>query len=210
MKKFVACMMALLLTMMMCGSAMASSVEYLNREDLFDFKPGSEYQATDLFEAFKEVVPGDVIDEYITVRNSSNGQIRIWLQCKYDSYVTTENKDFLSRLTLSVEASDQKIFEAPADQKAQLSGPVLLGTFRERGEIELKVTLHVPGDLGNEYMGQVGIIPWTFIVEEIPQDDTPDTGDWFQIEYWFAAAAGLMLVISMLLIVQRKRKAAAH
>ena len=197
----------ILVLFLLTGSALASSVTYVNRTELFDFKPGSVYEVTDLFENFKGVLPGDVLEEEITVSNSSKGQVRIWMQCKYDSYVETAAKDFLSQLKLTVESGDKTIFEAAADQKAQLSAPVLLGTFKKNGQVNLKVTLEVPAELGSEYMGQIGIVPWTFLVEEIPEDDTPDTGDWFESYIWISIAAVLAAAILMLLIVQRKRRA---
>ncbi len=208
MKKFSICL-ALLMALMMCGSAMASSVTYVDRNELFDFKPGSVYEVTDLFENFKDVMPGDVLEEIVTVRNGSKGQVRIWMQCKYDSYVETNAKDFLDQLTLTVEAADKTIFEAAASQKAQLSGPVLLGTFRRNGQTELKVTLEVPIELGNEYMGQIGVVPWTFLIEEIPEDDTPETGDWFEAGVWAGAAVLLALAIVFLLAILRRRNAEA-
>ena len=197
----------LLMLFLLSGAALASSATYVDRNELFDFKPGSIYHITDMFENFKGVLPGDVLEEHIAVRNSSDTPMRIWLQCKYDSFVTTSAKDFLDQLKLTVEASDKTIFEAQANEKAQLSEPLLLGTFKKQGEVELLVTLEVPADLGNEYMGQVGYVPWTVLIEEVPVDDTPDTGDWFRMEIWTGVAAVLAAAIFMLLVVQRKRRA---
>ena len=61
--------------------------------------------------------------------------------------------------------------------------------------------------MGNEYMGCVGIVPWTFVVEEIPEDNTPDTGDWFQTSVWIGIAAVLAAAILMLLLAQQKLRA---
>ena len=206
MKKNLICLLALLMLLMTGTSALASSVTYVDRKELFDFKPGSEYQVTDLFENFKGVMPGDVLTEEITVKNSNKNKIRIYMQCKYDAYVETDAKDFLDQLKLTVEASDKTIFEAAADEKAQLSKPVLLGTFKQKGEVDLTVTLEVPIELGNEYMNQIGVVPWTFLIEEIPDDDTPDTGDWFQTGMWVGIAAVIVAAIFLLLIVQKKRR----
>ena len=213
MKKFITCMTALLLVLLLSGSALAetvenrdSSVTYVDRTELFDFKPGSEYEVTDLFENFKNVMPGDVLEEYVTVQNSNKEKIRIWMQCKYDSYVETDARDFLAQLKLTVETSDETIFEAAADQKAQLSGPVLLGTFKKNGKVELKVTLEVPITLGNEYMNQIGVVPWTFLIEEIPEDDTPETGDWFEVGLWIGAAVILTAAIAWIIIILYKRR----
>ena len=206
MRKFVVSMAAFLIVLMVGMTALASSVTYIDRKELFEFKPGSEYQVTDLFENFKGVLPGDVLTEEIEVSNASKGKIRIFMQCKYDSYVETDAKDFLDKLTLKVVAKDDTIFEAAASEKAQLSEPVLLGTFKQKGKTTLTVSLEVPIELGNEYMNQIGVIPWTFIVEEIPDEDTPETGDWFRSGVWAAIAAAIAAVIIVLIFVQKKRR----
>lgn len=204
MTKFSICI-ALLLAALLCGSALASEAEYVDREKLFDFRPGSEYDATDLFENFKGVLPGDVLEEKITVKNSSDGQVRIYLQCRQDAYVTTDAQDFLSQLALTVKSGDTEIFEAAADEKDGLAKKKLLGTFKKNGSVELTVTLEVPTDLGSEYMGQIGVVPWTFAVEEIPEDETPETGDWFRMGIWAGAAALIVAAIIVLIIAQRRR-----
>lgn len=208
MRRTIICLAAILMALMLCSSALASSVTYIDRDKLFEFKPGSEYEVTDLFENFKGVMPGDVLGEEITISNASKGKIRIWMQCKYDSYVETNMKDFLDKLTLKVETSDETIFEAAASEKAQLSEPVLLGTFKQKGKVKLNVTLEVPIELGNDYMNQIGVVPWTFLVEEIPDDDdTPETGDWFQTGVWVGIALAILAAIIILLVIQKKRRA---
>jgi len=208
-RKFPALLLAAVLVIVMGGSALASGVTYVNRTELFDFKPGSMYHVTDLFENFKNVMPGDVLEQKIIVQNSSEERVRIWLQCKYDAWTMTEAGDFLDKLKLTVISGNNKIFEAAAGEKAQLTKPKLLGTFKEGGKVELTVRLEVPIELGNEYMGQIGIVPWTFSVEEVPDDDTPDTGDWFEIGIWAGTAVLLTLAIVILLIIQRKKRVEA-
>lgn len=207
MRRTIICLAAILMALMLCSSALASSVTYIDRDELFEFKPGSEYEVTDLFENFKGVMPGDVLTEEITVKNSNKKKVRIYMQCKYDAYVETDAKDFLDQLRLTVESGDKTIFEAAADEKAQLSKPVLLGTFKQKGKVNLTVTLEVPIELGNEYMNQIGVVPWTFKIEEVPDDDTPDTGDWFQTGVWVAIAAVILAAIFLLILIQRKRRA---
>ena len=62
--------------------------------------------------------------------------------------------------------------------------------------------------MGNEYMGAMGIVPWTFVAEEIPVEDTPQTGDWFQLGGWLAAAALIAAAIAAVLVLQRRRRQA--
>jgi len=195
---------------LLCSTALADAgVSYQNATELFEFKPGSSYEATDLFENFKGVLPGDKLTQKIVVKNSSALDVRIWLQQSPETSVKTDEKDFLSQLRLTVKDGEKVLFNAQASESAQLKEPVLLGLFErwERSKIELTVTLEVPHDLGNEYMGQVGVVPWTFVVEEIPDAESPHTGDWYQSGAWLALAGTLAAAIVVVLLLMRRRKA---
>jgi len=66
----------LLTAAVVCGisltaQAAASSVIYEGGADKFVFTPGSGYTATDLFDSFKDVMPGDKVTETITIKNNS-------------------------------------------------------------------------------------------------------------------------------------------
>lgn len=207
MKKMTICL-ALLMALLMTGSAMAAaSVTYEGGAENFVFLPGSEYTDTDMFENFKNVLPGDVLTQIIPVQNTSGKQVRIYMRAEP---VSEADRDFLSQLKLHVECRATDIFDAAASETAQLTENTLLGVFNNNGSTQLYVTLTVPADLGNEYMGKVGIVPWTFLVEEVPVDDTPDTGDWFQMGVWASIAAVLAAAIVVVLIAQRKRQTAEN
>lgn len=201
MKKLVSFLMILLL---LSGSALAaSSVTYEGGAEKFVFLPGSSYSESDLFENFKDVLPGDVLTQKITVKNDTKGKVRIYMRAESKGM---EDRDFLSQLSMTVECRDKEIFDAAPSETAQLTKNTLLGTFKSKGSTELTVTLTVPADMGNEYMGRVGVVPWTFLVEEIPDDDTPHTGDWFQTGLWVGIAALLAATIIVLVIAQKKRR----
>lgn len=201
MKKWIAVFVMIFL---LTGSALAaSSVSYEGGAEKFVFLPGSEYTDSDLFENFKGVLPGDVIEQKITVKNDTDGQVRIYMRAETDGM---QDRDFLSRLSMTVDCRDKEIFDAAPSETAQLTENTLLGTFKSKGSTELSVKLTVPATMGNEYMGREGVVPWTFLVEEIPGDDTPDTGDWFRKKVWIGVAAALAAMLA-LLIVQRKRSA---
>ena len=204
MKKTISIFVALLLVLAMCGSAMAAaSVRFVGGAEKFVFLPGSEASDSDLFENFKGVVPGDVLKQKITVKNNSSMQVRIYMKAEPVSDI---HKDFLSQLAMTVDCKNKEIFDAAPSETAQLTNKTLLGTFKKAGSTELTVTLTVPVDLGNEYMGSIGIVPWTFIVEEVPEDKTPHTGDWFQSEVWLGMIGLLAVAIAVLIVVQRRRR----
>lgn len=205
MKKIISICLALLLAAALCGSAMAAAaVTYEGGAEKFVFIPGSEYSDSDLFENFKNVLPGDELTQTITVRNDKDMQVRIYLRAEP---VNQASEAFLRQLTLTVTCKDKEIFDAAASETAQLTRATLLGTFRKNGSTDLTVTLSVPAELGNEYMSAIGFVPWTFIAEEIPDDETPHTGDWFQLGWWLLAAAIIVVAIAVVLWAQKRRKA---
>ena len=200
MKKATICLALLLVACLLGGSALAAaSVSYEGGAEKFVFLPGS-----DLFESFKNVLPGDELTQTITVRNDKDMQVRIYLRAEP---VNQASEEFLRQLTLTVTCKDKEIFDAAASETAQLTKATLLGTFRKNGSTDLTVTLSVPADMGNEYMSAIGVVPWTFIAEEIPDDETPHTGDWFQLGWWLLAAAIIVVAIAVVLWAQKRRKA---
>ena len=201
MKKRSICL-ALLMAVLLCGSALAASVSYEGGAEKFVFLPGSSLSASDLFEDFKDVLPGDVLTQTIRVQNDSASSVRIYMRA---DPVSAADADFLNQLHLSVTAGEKEIFDVQAGEQGGLANNTLLGTFKKSGGTDLTVTLEVPAELGNEYMDRLGTVPWTFLAEEVTADDTPETGDWFRPAVWIAAAAVLAGCIVLLLIRRRKK-----
>lgn len=197
----------LLALMLMCAGAQAASlVRYEGGAEKFVFLPGTAYSENDLFDNYKMVMPGDVLTQRITIRNTSGKPVRIYLRAEK---VDAQYEDFLSRLNLQVSAKDGQIFDAAASETGQLTENTLLGTFRKGGSTDLVLTLTVPYDLGNEFMYTMGVVPWTFLVEELPEDpDTPQTGDAFDLGTWLLAAGMILAAIGYVLWKMKRQRAA--
>lgn len=205
MKKVFLILLALLLLVGM-GAQAASLVRYEGGAEKFVFLPGTAYSENDLFDNYKMVMPGDVLTQRITIRNTSGKPVRIYLRAEK---VDELYEDFLSRINLQVAAKDGQIFDAAASETGQLTENTLLGTFRKGGVTDLVLTLTVPYDLGNEYMCTMGVVPWTFLVEEVPEDpDTPQTGDAFDLATWLLAAAMILAAIGWVLWKMKRQRAA--
>ncbi len=204
MKKILSILLALLVLTVGVAQA-APQVRYEGGAEEFIFLPGSAFSDSDLFEGFKGVMPGDVISQRITIRNTSDKEVRIFLRA---DPVEEKHRDFLSRMNLQVSTRDGQIFDAATSETGQLTENTLLGTFKQGGNTELMLTLTVPYDLGNDFMATMGIVPWVFLAEEVPVDDTPHTGDDFELSTWLLAAAMILAAIAFVVIRMKRERAA--
>lgn len=172
-----------------------SAITFNGASQGFDFQPGSEYTATDLFDNFKDVMPGDVLTETITFKNAAEDCdfVHLYMRAAVhdetanaltysEAYENTDGKDqadvagqrdetvatmseFLSQLSMKVYNGSELIYSASPDEMGGLQNNVLLGTFRTGDTAVLTVELNVPADLGNEFANRVGEVDWVFHAE---------------------------------------------
>ncbi len=171
-----------------------STVTYKGKDN-WVFNPGSGYTSSDLFDGFKNVMPGDVRAEKIDIKNEANScdYIKVYLQAvphdengnplTYDEdFEEADGKasasdaerdetiatmaDFLSQLSMQVSNGEEIIYEASPDELGGLKEPVFLASLRRGTSVSLDVELQVPIEMGNEYAYRVGEVDWKFLIEE--------------------------------------------
>ena len=210
-KRFLAILMVLALCLSIAPAAFAdASVSYKGSADKFVFTPGSEYSPTDLFENFKDVMPGDTLTQQIEGKNDVKNDVKIKLYMRALG-ADANSEGFLNQMDLTVKAADgSELFAAPAGETAQLTDWVCLGTFYSGAKTTLDVTLNVPIEMGNDYANQIGTLDWEFAVEELPVEPTdpvgPKTGDDTPVALYAAICAVCAGAVVFLFATRKKKE----
>ena len=210
-KRFLAILMVLALCLSIAPAAFAdASVSYKGSADKFVFTPGSEYSPTDLFENFKDVMPGDTLIQQIEVKNDVKNDVKIKLYMRALG-ADANSEGFLNQMDLTVKAAEgSELFAAPAGETAQLTDWVCLGTFYSGAKTTLDVTLNVPIEMGNDYANQIGTLDWEFAVEELPVEPTdpvgPKTGDDTPVALYAAICAVCAGAVVFLFATRKKKE----
>lgn len=236
MKKAFRIGLALMLALALCAGAAAfaadSTITYKGEAQGFGFAPGSEYTATDLFDGFKNAMPGDTLTETVTFTNDAADcdYVKLYMRARaHDesnplSPKVNENEDlatmndFLSQLSMTVYNGTTLIYDDTPDREGDLADNVLLGTFRRGETATLRVVLEVPIELDNTYADRVGEVDWVFLVEALddpvptatptarPDGTKPSkTGDEAMPLVWLGIAVAACGGVAVLLTARKKR-----
>ena len=215
MKKIIALLFTfvLLLSSTVTVFAADGKVTYSGNAGNFVFEPGSDHSLTDLFPNFKGVMPGDTLTQKITVKNDADNKVKVKIYIR-SLGAHEDSKEFLSQLGLKVKKSSDNdmayMFDAAANETAQLTDWVYLGMLYSGGEVNLDVTLDVPTSLDNEYQSKIGYLDWEFMIEEFPVEpgdpQAPQTGDNSNMGLWFALMISSLAMLIILLFWRKKDK----
>ena len=205
-------LLAAMLLSFSVNAAADGNVTYDGNAKEFIFIPGSEYSPSDLFTDFKGLMPGDSVTQKITVDNSieNDFKIRVYLR---SLGAEQGSEELLSELKLTVKQDgNSELFNGTADETAQLTEWVCLGTVCPGGKIDLDVTLDVPMTLENRFRDAVGFLNWQFHVEELPvspdNPKPPQTGDDYNLLFWWLLL-GLSAAVIVILFAIQKRKSSS-
>ncbi|MDD4376882.1 MAG: sortase B protein-sorting domain-containing protein [Eubacteriales bacterium] len=140
-----------------------SKVTYKGNAEKFVFIPID----TDLFQNFKNVMPGDSLVQKINIENQLSAYYNVNIYLRAEA-INKDHERFLKSLSLKVlDGNGSCISEGTADLQAGLLNNVLLGSFPSGSSKEISVQLGVPTSMGNEFKNQVGLINWIFTAEEV-------------------------------------------
>lgn len=206
-------MLAVLLSSTVTVFAADGKVTYSGNAGNFVFEPGSEHSLTDLFPNFKGVMPGDTLTQKITVKNDADNKVKVKIYMR-SLGAHEDSVEFLSQLGLKVAKSEENemayMFDAAANETAQLERWVFLGTLYSGGEVNLDLSLNVPVELPNEFQNKIGYLDWEFMIEEFPIEEgdpkPPQTGDNSNMGLWFTIMICSLIMMIILLVWRKKDK----
>lgn len=142
-------------------------VIYEGQAERFVFIP----ESTDLFRNFKNVYPGDSINQSIQINNNSDKTVSVYLRAET---VDKEYCDFLDKINLCVSTADGRIIsDSKASVQGGLKNNVLIGTFDSGDNTSLYVKLNADRFMDNSCQNRTGEVRWIFSVTEA--DDGSET-----------------------------------
>lgn len=212
---FIVCIAAVLL---MCLSVSAFAVEndvvWCGRDKGFNVNSASEYTATDLFDNFKGVMPGDKLSDMITVTNAAEGcdYIKVYLRAESidDSHKDALSmEEFLSKLTMRVYNGEILIFESSPDKTGSLTENTFLAKLSKGESTDIHVELDVPISLDNAYADRLGEVDWVFGVEEYEGDSLIQTGQLNWPVPVLACVGAMFLLVGIVMLLKKRKDGCA-
>ncbi len=191
-----------------------SKVTYLGSAGDFVFAPESSYSPNDLFENFKDVMPGDELVQKITVRNDAQKNVKVKLYVR-SLGADEASREFVSKLnfTLSKSASNEMpyMFSGDSAFTADNDGWIYLGTLYSGGTVDLDLKLNVPAELDNRFANNIGKVTWQFKAEELPVESSdptppPKTGDYSMLPKAAAFITGAIAVCVIFVVLKSRKK----
>lgn len=143
-----------------------------NAED-FVFLDGSK----DLFDNFKNIMPGETRQQNITLKNDDHRELRFYLSADVLNSLDTDTSG-LSIYNISITNNGEVFYDGTLDDLAALSAgrmsdDTLLATLQKGEETKVTMVLEVDGDsMDNTYQNRDGLIQFNFSVEELDDEST--------------------------------------
>lgn len=137
----------------------------------------------DLFDNFKNMMPGDQLSQNIDVKSEASGRYDIYLYARdcelykdaeADGGIHLETKEKETSLLQYVTVTDAEGNVLDLVNAGVGTAGVKLGRFSKGDEIQLTVKVELPIELDNKYQDAEAHIDWIFYAEEYVE---PDPGD---------------------------------
>lgn len=158
------------------SKALAHTVEYRGEAE------GIVAVPEDFFADFGNLLPGDVKEDKVIIRNTTRDNINIYFKTDIskDTNISKESEDILKLINLQISLKDSKgeriIYQGNLEAKTLSSQYILLGSYEKNFDGEFKFKIEVPKELKNSYSLAENEVKWIFYVEKLEDNKTNDDG----------------------------------
>lgn len=185
----------------------------------------------DLFLNFKNVMPGDTVEQEIEIKNENNDKVNIYLyalQVDESGYTSAEQKEIADELmklmqieltSIDKDGNSIVIYRGPLYGESEdgtfnmhtNQNAISLGEYAKGDSSKIIAKLVIPPELDNRYANAVAKIKWVFTAsgegEETPPPVPPVTGESMKLVYILGGVlAGSLLIVIILTLVSKKKK----
>ena len=140
------------------------------------------------------LLPGDSIEDQITIDNNSHNKIKYYLSIDTKN-LSQEEINLLENVNITIKNSKgEELYKGKLTEVSNL----LLGIYNSGSNGIISFTISIPSNLNNEYSKIVTKIIWVFSVEEENSSINPETWDLrfdWSITLFIFAALGLLIVM---------------
>lgn len=176
------------------------------KTSLVDFTEAGTFECTTsyLFDAFKEMMPGDKYEKNVELRNSSESELNTSLN------ITALANTLNEKLKLKIYCDGNEIFEGTASEAGDIKNFALDKIPRGQSS-KLKIAVEFPAEAGNQYIEIADNIVWELTAavdktDSSSRDGVPvRTADMTNLMPWILVVIGSVLCM-LLLVCWRKGK----
>lgn len=176
---------------------------------------------TDLFSAFKNLTPGCARTQLITVANSSQETVEIFLRAAPEESAVRDDREhelirqLLERYAvIEVRCREKVLYEGPvcgSGEADTMTEDISLGSFASGEQREMTVRLAMAPEMDNRYQRLTGNVVWIFSArgEDGAAVETcvPQTGDDTPLLMWLALLMSGALLMCAAMLLQKKGRA---
>ena len=177
----------------------SGNVTYVGDASSFVFQPGSNHSITDLFPSFKNCMPGDTLTEQIEIRNESDKAVDIYMKVEGG----TSGIDFLKQMDMEISNNNQEIFHSSSD--TGMNEWILIGSLDTNASKIVDVTLNIPIEMDDKYQDAIGVVDWSFKVEENKEPTIPNKGTKTGLNNPMYGYGSLILLGTSLFLYKRQK-----
>lgn len=146
------------------------------------------------FDNLGELLPGDSVNDKITISNNSKNRIRYFMSID----ISKLNQEEINLLkNIKIVAKNNKGKTIIENNLTEISN-ILLGTYNSGEQEEITFSISLPDNLDNEYSKIATKLTWIFSVEEEQNGNNPSTGDLgfdWSITLFLLSAVGLLIIM---------------